>query len=73
MLRNSKFVQLGDFNGRMVFGEIVNRVNDDFYIDFGLKFPAVCKRPQLALLKEEALKKTREKGKNVKPFKPIKP
>ena len=42
-MRNSKFVQLGDFDGRLVVGNIVHRVNDDLYIDFGLKFNAVCK------------------------------
>ncbi|PIO68503.1 hypothetical protein TELCIR_09715 [Teladorsagia circumcincta] len=45
MLRQSKFVQLGDFNGRLVTGKIVHRVQDDLYIDFGLKFNAVCKAP----------------------------
>ncbi|KAK6759853.1 hypothetical protein RB195_021429 [Necator americanus] len=45
MLRKSKFVQLGDFNGRLVTGRIVHRVQDDLYIDFGLKFNAVCKAP----------------------------
>ncbi|CAJ0609094.1 unnamed protein product [Cylicocyclus nassatus] len=45
MLRQSKFVQLGDFNGRLVTGRIVHRVQDDLYIDFGLKFNAVCKAP----------------------------
>ncbi|EYB99473.1 hypothetical protein Y032_0122g1066 [Ancylostoma ceylanicum] len=45
MLRQSKLVQLGDFNGRLVTGRIVHRVQDDLYIDFGLKFNAVCKAP----------------------------
>ncbi|ETN75279.1 hypothetical protein NECAME_00690 [Necator americanus] len=37
--------KLGDFNGRLVTGRIVHRVQDDLYIDFGLKFNAVCKAP----------------------------
>uniref|UniRef100_A0A914HF96 Uncharacterized protein n=1 Tax=Globodera rostochiensis TaxID=31243 RepID=A0A914HF96_GLORO len=46
LLRNSSFVRLGDFNGQMLIGRVVHRVNDDLYIDFGLKFNAVCKRPE---------------------------
>lgn len=45
LFRHSKLVQLGDFEGRIVIGEIVRRVADDLYIDFGLKFQAVCKVP----------------------------
>ncbi|KAJ1351694.1 hypothetical protein KIN20_007810 [Parelaphostrongylus tenuis] len=45
MLRRSKMLQLGDFNGRLVTGRIVQRVQDDLYIDFGMKFNAVCKVP----------------------------
>uniref|UniRef100_A0A183CHB5 Regulator of microtubule dynamics protein 1 n=1 Tax=Globodera pallida TaxID=36090 RepID=A0A183CHB5_GLOPA len=30
----------------MLIGRVVHRVNDDLYIDFGLKFNAVCKRPE---------------------------
>ncbi|TKR70474.1 hypothetical protein L596_022501 [Steinernema carpocapsae] len=45
LFRQSKFVQLGDFEGRAVIGRIVHRVADDCYVDCGLKFPAVCKTP----------------------------
>uniref|UniRef100_A0AC35UFH2 S1 motif domain-containing protein n=1 Tax=Rhabditophanes sp. KR3021 TaxID=114890 RepID=A0AC35UFH2_9BILA len=45
MLRNSHFVKLGDFNGRTVAGTIEHRIQDDLYVDFGLKFPAVVKAP----------------------------
>ncbi|UMM38615.1 hypothetical protein L5515_009956 [Caenorhabditis briggsae] len=38
-------MQLGDFNGRLMVGKIVNRIQEDVYIDFGLKFNAVCKVP----------------------------
>ena len=45
LLRNSKFIQIGDPNGRMAVGEIIEVLNDDLYIDFGGKFHTVCKRP----------------------------
>ncbi|PAV71501.1 hypothetical protein WR25_12239 isoform B [Diploscapter pachys] len=45
MLRNSKLMQLGGIEGRLVVGRIVDRVVDDLYIDFGFKFNAVCKAP----------------------------
>ncbi|CAI5450757.1 unnamed protein product [Caenorhabditis angaria] len=47
LLRHSKFMQLGDFNGRLVVGKIAQRIQDDLYIDFGLKFNAVCKAPSV--------------------------
>ncbi|VDK53945.1 unnamed protein product [Anisakis simplex] len=43
LLRHSKFMQLGDFDGCIVVGKVVNQVANDIYIDFGLKFNAVCK------------------------------
>ncbi|KAL3110622.1 hypothetical protein niasHT_016974 [Heterodera trifolii] len=46
LLRNSNFVKLGDFNGQILVGRVVHRVNDDLYIDFGLKFNAICRRPE---------------------------
>uniref|UniRef100_A0A1I7XVG3 Phosphoglycerate kinase n=1 Tax=Heterorhabditis bacteriophora TaxID=37862 RepID=A0A1I7XVG3_HETBA len=45
MLRKSKFIQLGDFGGRLLSGKIVHRTQDNLYIDFGLKFNAVCNVP----------------------------
>lgn len=36
---------MGDFNGRVVVGNVIHRVADDLYIDFGMKFNAVCKAP----------------------------
>lgn len=45
LLRNSKFMQLGDFQNRFLTGKIVHRVGEDLYVDLGLKFNAVCKPP----------------------------
>lgn len=45
LLRNSKFVQLGDFQNKLLIGKVVHRVENDLYVDIGLKFNAVCKEP----------------------------
>lgn len=46
LFRNSKFVKAGDYRNTITTGKIYNITKDDLYIDVGLKFHAVCKKPQ---------------------------
>ena len=47
MLRHSKMMHIGDPDGRLVVGDIVEVIEDDLYIDFGGKFHCVCPRPRM--------------------------
>ncbi|EUB65038.1 Deoxyhypusine synthase [Echinococcus granulosus] len=47
MLRESTFVQLGNFNQREVIGVVIENANDsDLYVDVGGKFLAVVSQPE---------------------------
>merc|ERR1712241_245865 len=45
LLRNSTFVQMGNPVGKVVVGRVFHVVDNDLYINFGFKFPCVCRKP----------------------------
>lgn len=46
LLRNSKFISIGDLRNAIVIGKVFHVTNEDLYVDVGMKFHAVIKRPQ---------------------------
>lgn len=46
LLRNSKFIAQGDFRNVTVLGQVFHTTNDDLYVDFGMKFHAVVRKPR---------------------------
>lgn len=46
LLRNSKFITQGDFRGATVHGRVFHITDNEMYVDVGLKFHAVVKRPR---------------------------
>ena len=46
LLRQSAFIAQGDFRNANVIGKVFHLTDDDLYVDVGLKFHAVVKKPQ---------------------------
>lgn len=46
MYYESAMVQIGDISQQKVIGKVIQKVNDDLYIDYGGKFHCVCKAPR---------------------------
>lgn len=46
LLRRSSFINLGDFRNAVITGKIFHLTENDLYVDIGLKFHAVVKKPR---------------------------
>lgn len=46
LLRQSKFITQGDFRNSTVIGKVFHSTQDDLYVDVGMKFYAVVKKPR---------------------------
>lgn len=46
LIRNSRFISLGDFRGAIVTGKVFHTTEEELYVDFGSKFHAVVKKPR---------------------------
>ena len=46
LLRQSKFIALGDIRNSTVVGKVFHTTDDYIYVDYGLKFHAVVKKPR---------------------------
>lgn len=46
LLRTSKFIELGDFRNKTITGTVFHMTTNDLYVDVGLKFHAVVKKPR---------------------------
>lgn len=47
LLRKSNFITMGDFRNAIVTGKIFHLTDNELYIDVGLKFHAVVKKPRV--------------------------
>lgn len=46
LFRQSKFITQGDFRNSIITGKVFHLTNDDLYVDVGMKFHAVVKKPR---------------------------
>lgn len=46
LLRYSNLIALGDFRGATISGRVFKLTNNEMYVDIGMKFHAVVKRPR---------------------------
>lgn len=46
LLRQSKFIAQGDFRNSIVVGKVFHTTNEDLYVDVGMKFHVVVKKPK---------------------------